>query len=139
MPLALGVTLATPNDAVPQLFLKMFPSWFTGFCFAAIAIGALVPAAIMSIAAANTFTRNVYRKYLNPECTLQQEAQMAKLVSLVVKVVALEFVIFLPLQYAILLQLLGRIWIPETIPAIIFGLFIRWLHHRTLLAGWLMG
>ena len=35
----------------------MFPDWFVGVAFAAIAIGALVPAAVMSIAAANLFTR----------------------------------------------------------------------------------
>ena len=39
--------------------------WFAGVAFAAICIGALVPAAIMSIAAANLFTRNIYREYLN--------------------------------------------------------------------------
>ena len=44
---------------MPDLFLKYFPSWFTGVAFAAIAIGALVPAAVMSIAAANLFTRNI--------------------------------------------------------------------------------
>lgn len=64
---------------------------------------------------------------------------MAKIVSLVVKVGALAFVIFLPLQYAIVLQLLGGVWILETFPAIIFGLFTRWLHHRALLAGWIAG
>ena len=44
------------NFSVPALFLALFPSWFVGVAFAAIAIGALVPAAIMSIATANTFT-----------------------------------------------------------------------------------
>lgn len=139
MALAAGVHPATPNDAVPQLFLKVFPPWFAGFCFAAIAIGALVPAAIMSIAASNTFTRNIYREFINPDCTVQQETQVAKLASLVVKVGALAFIIFLPTQYAILLQLLGGIWILETFPAIIFGLFTRWLHHGALLAGWAVG
>jgi SSS family solute:Na+ symporter len=99
MALAAGVKPPTPNDAVPELFLKMFPDWFAGFCFAAVAIGALVPAAIMSIAAANTFTRNIYRQYIRPGCTPQQEASTAKLVSLVVKIGALAFIIFLPLQY----------------------------------------
>src|SRR5262249_58527947 len=32
------------NFAVPALFLHMFPSWFVGIAFAAIGIGALVPA-----------------------------------------------------------------------------------------------
>ena len=53
-----------PQLVVPQLFEDFFPDWFTGVAFAAIAIGALVPAAIMSIAAANTFTRNIYKEWL---------------------------------------------------------------------------
>ena len=44
---------------------QMFPSWFAGVAFAAIGIGALVPAAIMSIAAANLLTRNIYKEYLH--------------------------------------------------------------------------
>src|SRR6266446_4227723 len=36
------------NFAVPALLLHSFPSWFVGIAFAAIGIGALVPAAIMS-------------------------------------------------------------------------------------------
>src|SRR6202047_5232472 len=40
------------NFAVPALFLHNFPSWFAGVAFAAMGIGALVPAAIMAIGAA---------------------------------------------------------------------------------------
>lgn len=40
-----------PQLVVPQLFEDQFPAWFAGLAFAAIAVGALVPAAIMSIAA----------------------------------------------------------------------------------------
>ena len=106
---------------------------------AAIAIGALVPAAIMSIAAANLFTRNVYREYLKPDCTHAQEARMAKLSSLVVKLGALAFVLFLPQKYAIYLQLLGGIWIIQTLPSIVVGLYTRWLHRGALVAGWTAG
>ncbi len=49
------------NTVVPLLFDQQFPAWFAGVAFAAIGIGALVPAAIMSIAAANLFTRNIYK------------------------------------------------------------------------------
>ncbi len=42
-----------------------------GVGFAAIVIGALVPAAIMSIAAANLFTRNIYMEFLRPDATPQ--------------------------------------------------------------------
>jgi solute:Na+ symporter, SSS family len=121
---------------IPQLFEDQFPSWFAGFAFAAIAIGALVPAAIMSIAAANLFTRNIYRDFLKPHATHEQEARVSKLVSLVVKLGALLFVFFLDRQNAINFQLLGGIWILQTFPAIVFGLYTRWFHRWGLLAGW---
>ena len=127
------------NFAVPALFLDHFPDWFTGVAFAALAIGALVPAAIMSIAAANLFTRNVWGGLFHRSMSPASEAQTAKLVSLLVKVGALAFIIFLPMQYAIQLQLLGGIWIIQTLPAIVLGLFTRWFHGRALLAGWLAG
>jgi len=127
------------NFAVPALFLHNFPSWFVGIAFAAIGIGALVPAAIMSIAAANLFTRNVYREFFHPRATDKQEAQMAKWVSLVVKFGALVFIVFVPLQYAIQLQLLGGIWIIQTLPAVMIGLYTRWFNSWALLIGWAAG
>jgi len=127
------------NFAVPALILHAFPDWFAGVAFAAIGIGGLVPAAIMSIAAANLFTRNIYLRFLKPDCTPREEARNAKIVSLVVKLGALVFIIFLPLQYAIQLQLLGGIWISQTIPAVIVGLYTRWLNPWALLIGWAAG
>jgi len=50
-----------PQLSVPLPFARMFPSWFAGVGDVAIAIGALVPAAVMSIAAANLFTRTICR------------------------------------------------------------------------------
>jgi SSS family solute:Na+ symporter len=125
--------------AVPALVLHLFPSWFAGFAFAAIGIGALVPAAIMSIAAANIWTRNIYRELIRPDCTPLQEAQMAKWASLVVKFGALLFIIFLPQQYAIQLQLLGGIWIIQTLPAVVLGLYTRWFDGWALFLGWAAG
>ena len=139
MAIAAGVRPTTSAGVVPALFLKEFPEWFAGFGFAAIAIGALVPAAIMSIAASNLFTRNIYSAYLRPDATAREEAATAKLVSLVVKIGALAFIIFLPAQQAINLQLLGGVWILQTFPAIVFGLYTRWLHRRALLIGWAAG
>ena len=127
------------NYAVPALILHMFPSWFAGVAFAAIGIGALVPAAIMSIAAANLFTRNIYREFIHPQCSNAQESQMAKWVSLVVKAGALAFIIALPQQYAIQLQLLGGIWIIQTLPAVLLGLYTRWFNPWALLVGWAVG
>jgi len=133
---AAGVKVDNPQQSVPQLFENEFPSWFAGVGYAAIAIGALVPAAIMSIAAANLFTRNIYRAYFRPDATPREEATVSKLVSLVVKVGALFFVLALSKSFAINLQLLGGVWILQTFPAIVVGLYTRWFHRWALLAGW---
>jgi solute:Na+ symporter, SSS family len=130
---------ANPQLVVPQLFEDMFPSWFAGVAFAAIAIGALVPAAIMAIAAANLFTRNIYREWFRPSATPAQEARVGKVVSLLVKFVALVFVLTMDKQNAINFQLLGGIWILQTFPAIVFGLYTRWFHRWALIAGWAVG
>ena len=127
------------NFAVPALLLHGFPSWFVGIAFAAIGIGALVPAAIMSIAAANLYTRNIHREFINQNPTDRQEAQMAKWVSLIVKVGALVFILFVPTKYAIELQLLGGIWIIQTLPAVMLGVYTRWFNSWALLIGWAVG
>jgi SSS family solute:Na+ symporter len=139
MAIARGINPSNPNFAVPDLFLNVFPSWFVGFAFAAIAIGALVPAAVMSIAAANLFTRSVYKGYLRSGASSGDEARIAKIVSLLVKVGALVIIITLPTKYAIELQLLGGVWILQTLPAIVIGLYTRWLHRWALVAGWAVG
>src|SRR5450432_1715257 len=127
------------NFAVPALLLHSFPAWFAGVAFAAIGIGALVPAAIMSIAAANLYTRNIHREFINKTPTDKQESQVAKLTSLIVKVGALVFILFVPTKYAIQLQLLGGIWIIQTLPPVMLGAYTRWFNSWALLAGWAVG
>ena len=125
--------------AVPYLFQHMFPPWFTGIAFAGIVIGALVPAAIMSIAAANLFTRNVFKEFFKPDATPRLQTQMSQWASLVVKLGALLFAISLPKTFSINLQLLGGIWILQLAPMVIGGLFTRWFHRWALLTGWFAG
>ncbi|HEX9462617.1 MAG TPA: sodium:solute symporter [Alphaproteobacteria bacterium] len=136
---AAGLKLASNNDVVPALFKALFPGWFAGFAFAAIAIGALVPAAVMSIGAANLFTRNFWKAYVNPDVTAAGEAQVAKITSLVVKAGSLVAILYLPTQFALDLQLLGGLWILQTFPAVVFGLFVNWFSARALLLGWAAG
>jgi SSS family solute:Na+ symporter len=125
--------------AVPYLFQHLFPSWFAGIAFAAIVIGALVPAAIMAIAAANLFTRNIFKEFFKPDAGPRLETRVSQWVSLIVKVGALLFAVSLPKTFSINLQLLGGIWIVQTFPSLVFGLFTRWFHRYALLAGWLAG
>src|SRR5580704_13288216 len=127
------------NTVVPNLFQHMFPSWFTGLAFSMIVIGALVPAAFMSIAAANLFTRNIYKEYLRPQASPQEQTQVSKLVSLLVKVGALLFILLINPQFSIDLQLLGGAMILQTLPSVMIGLYSRWLHRGALITGWAAG
>ena len=127
------------NTIVPRLFDQMTPDWFAGVAFAAIGVGALVPAAIMSIAAANLFTRNVYKEFLRPTATPPEEARVSKLASLVVKFGAVAFILFLDPQFSIDLQLIGGVIILQTLPAVGLGLYTRWFHRWALAAGLVAG
>lgn len=136
---AAGFAQYKGNFAVPALMLKAFPEWFAGLAFAAIAIGALVPASIMSIATANIFTRDIYKAFLKPGATELEESRMAKLISLIVKAGALGFILALPAETAIQFQLLGGIWIIQTLPAVFCGLSRLRLRAGALLLGWACG
>jgi SSS family solute:Na+ symporter len=127
------------NGAVPALINTLFPSWFAGFAFAAISIGALVPAAVMSIAAANLFTRNIYKEYFNRAASDRQESEVAKITSFVVKFGALLFIVYVPAKNVIDFQLLGGIWILQTLVPVFLGLYTNWFNRWAMLAGWLVG
>jgi len=139
MALALPKPPAAGNGAVPALITQLFPNWLAGFAFAAISIGALVPAAVMSIAAANLFTRNIYKEYFRPNSSEREEAQTAKITSFLLKFGALLFIIFVPTQNIISFQLLGGVWIIQTLPPVFLGLYTHWFNRWALLIGWAAG
>lgn len=127
------------NTVVPRLFDQAFPNWFTGIAFAAIGIGALVPASVMSIAAANLWTRNIYKAYLNRDATAEQETSQSKIASLAVKLGAVVLIVGLEPGYSINLQLIGGVIILQTLPMVAIPLYTRWFHFRGLIAGWAVG
>jgi SSS family solute:Na+ symporter len=133
-----GVKSAGDNTdlAVPLLFQHLFPSWFAGIGYSAIIIGALVPAAIMSIAAANLFSRNIYKEFFRPNASPREETAAARWASLVMKAGALIFALELSKTFSINLQLLGGLWILQTFPSILVGLYTRWFHRWALVIGW---
>ncbi len=139
--LAAGVAAPPGNAevAAPLLVADLLPAVASGIVFGAIAVGALVPAAVMSVAFAALFTRNVYVEFFAPHTTPKGEVRVARWVSLLAKVAALGFVFGLRDQVAINLQLLGSLWILQTLPTVAIGLFTNWLHPRALLAGWAVG
>ena len=127
------------ETAVPMLVDRLMPGSLAGLVFGAITIGAMVPAAVMSIAAATSFVRNVYVEYFHPTATPKRQVRIAKMVSLIAKAGAVAFVFGLRDQDAINLQLLGGVWILQIFPAVAVGLYTRRLHPRALLAGWATG
>jgi SSS family solute:Na+ symporter len=44
-----------------------------------------------------------------------------------------------PTKYAIYLQLLGGIWIIQTLPTLVIGAYTRWFNDWALLVGWAVG
>ncbi|MGH3771835.1 MAG: sodium:solute symporter family transporter, partial [Pseudonocardiaceae bacterium] len=127
------------NTVIPMLFEGQFPAWFAGVALAAIGIGALVPAAIMSIAAANLWTRNIYKVYRHRDATPEQETRQAKIASLVVKFGAVALIVLIDPQYSIDLQLISGVIILQTLPMVAIALYTRWFHIWGLAAGWAVG
>ena len=130
---AAGIVTSHPNAVVPLLFLAIFPGWFAGFAFAAIAVGALVPAAVMAVGAANLVTRNLLPS------SAGRSTRLAQLAALAVKCAALGCILLLDPRFAIDLQLLGGVWVLQTLPALVLGLLRLGLNAAGLLAGWAAG
>jgi SSS family solute:Na+ symporter len=139
--LARGVTPADGdlNTVVPRMIHEYFPAWSAGIAYAALSIAALIPAAVMSIAAANTFTRSLYRTYLRPGASPAAEAWTSRWMSLFVKFGAAALILAVDPAFSVDLQLIGGVLILQTIPAVFLGLLTGWFHRAALTAGLLSG
>ncbi|MFC7531577.1 sodium:solute symporter [Actinoplanes sp. GCM10030250] len=139
--IARGVTPADGdlNTVVPRLIQEFFPSWSAGIAYAALSVAALIPAAVMSIAAANAFTRSLYRPYLRPDASPATEARVSRWVSLIVKFGAAGLILAVDPAFSVDLQLIGGVIILQTIPAAFLGLLTGWFHRAGLIAGLLAG
>ena len=137
--LAAGITVTNNSSVIPELFVRFFPSWFTGVAFAAILIGALVPAAIMAIGAANLFASNILTTFVSRRSGSSPAAGTARYLSLLVLFGALLIATNIKPIYAIDFQLLGGAWILQIFPAVVLGLYSRWFHPHALLLGWFCG
>src|SRR2546430_2006611 len=93
----------------------------------------------MSIAAANLFTRNIYKEYLKRDATPAQEAAVSKVTSLIVKIGAVRVILGINPQFSIDLQLIGGGIILQTLPPVGLGLYTGWFHRWGLVAGWFVG
>lgn len=135
--IAAHIAVKDASNVVPLLFVRFFPDWFTGVADAAVVIGALVPAAIMCIGAANLFASNVFREF-SPERSAV-ETLVAKLLTVAIAAFALLVIFFVPVPFAIDFQLLGGALMLQIFPAFVLGLWTRWFHPKALFAGWACG
>ena len=135
--IAAGIKTTNANTVVPQLFVRFFPNWFAGVAQATIVIGALVPAAIMAIGAANLFTRNMLAVFSGGRASTN--ARTPKILTVAICFLALYLVTSLPVSYAVYFQLLGGAWMLQAFPSFVCGLYTRWFHPKALLLGWACG
>ncbi len=126
--------------AFPDVVLKMFPSAFTAFAFAAVVVGSIVPASIMALASANLLTRNVYLEYINQKASSKTQSWLSRSLVIVIIVLALLFS-FIPVasKNIIFLQTFGGAFILQTLPAVFLSLYTRKLNKWAIAIGWLAG
>lgn len=136
--LAAGIRVAPQQSSsiVPLLFARFFPDWFAGVAYAAVVVGALVPAAIMCIGAANLFASNVFAEFSGDRPAA--ETRTAKVLTLGMCGLGLLLVFFLQVPYTIDFQLLGGALMLQAFPAVGLGLWVR-IPPKALLAGWAAG
>ena len=139
MAYAKGIHVSDANLALPRLFQASFPNWFVGISFAAIGIGAMVPAGIMAISAANLFSKNIWTAYIRHDSSAALQTWLARAVAVIITGLALLFILVIKTTFILNFQLLGGIWILQTFPAIVLGLYTRWFHRWALLLGWVAG
>ncbi|MEU4689525.1 sodium:solute symporter [Actinoplanes sp. NPDC023714] len=127
------------NTVIPRLIHEYFPSWSAGIAYAGLSVAALIPAAVMSIAAANAFTRSLFRPYLRPDAAPVTEARVSRWVSLLVKFGAAALILAVDPAFSVDLQLIGGVVILQTIPAVLLGLLTGWFHRAALITGLIAG
>src|SRR5262245_661880 len=133
------VSVGDLNTIIPQLFHQLFPAWSAGIAYATLTVSALIPAAIMSISAANVFTRAIYTDFIRPRASANEEHRVSQWVSLLMKFGGAAFVLILPVQFSTDFQSIGAVVVLQTLPAVFFGLLTGWFHRGVLIAGMLAG
>jgi len=127
------------NTITPMIFHNLFPAWCAGIAYATLAIASLIPASIMSIAAASLFTRSIYCEFFRPRASGKEEARVSQWASLFVKIGAVVVVLLLRADFATEIQSIGGVIILQTLPAVFFGLLVGWFHRWALVLGMIGG
>jgi SSS family solute:Na+ symporter len=108
--------------ALLTIVRQSYPPWFLGIIGAAGALTAMVPAAILILAAAALFAKNFYREMISPGLTDDQVAKLARALVIAITLIALYFAIYSSTTLVNLL-LIGYAGVTQFLPGVTFGLY----------------
>ncbi len=117
---------------------KSFPAWFLGVIGGAGALTAMVPAAMLILTAATLFAKNFCRPVFAPAMTDGQVAKLARIMVVVITIIALYFAIVSSTTLVSLL-LLGYAGVTQFFPGVVLGLYWRRATMVGVFSGMLVG
>jgi SSS family solute:Na+ symporter len=124
--------------ALLTIVRESYPPWFLGVIGAAGALIAMVPAAILILAAAALFAKNFYREMISPGLTDDQVAKLARALVIVITLIALYFAIYRSTTLVNLL-LIGYAGVTQFFPGVTFGLYWRRVTKAGVFTGLVVG
>jgi SSS family solute:Na+ symporter len=130
--------LANGDMALLTIVQKSYSPWFLGVIGAAGALTAMVPAAILILAAAALFAKNFYRPMISPGMTDDQVAKLAKVLVIVITLIALYLAIYSATTLVNLL-LLGYAGVTQFLPGVLFGLYWKRVNKAGVFTGLVTG
>jgi SSS family solute:Na+ symporter len=126
--------LANPDMALLAIVKKTWPPWFLGFVGAAGAVTAMVPAAILVLAAAALLAKNVIRPVFRPTAGEAAVMRLSRLLVVAVMGAALVSALLLPGSLVNLL-ILGYDGVCQLFPGVVLGLTWRRVSRAGVAAG----
>jgi SSS family solute:Na+ symporter len=130
--------LKTPDMAFMALVRQVLPGWALGLVGGAGALACMIPAADLLLTTSMLFTRNIFSRTVGRDITPQFQGKLARIVVLVLTVVALALAIYLP-NMLVNLLLTGYSGVTQFFPMIVLGLFWKSSTKIASFAGLIVG
>lgn len=124
---------------IPLLVYDLAPRWLAGALYGCFAVGTLVPASAMVVAAGTLVARNIHAEYARSVVGPLREGRVARRASVLVTAIAGAAVLLLPSSTSMYLHLLCGMWLLQCAPLVVVSPFTTWFHPQALLAGWATG
>jgi len=130
--------LKTPDMAFMALVRQVLPGWALGLVGGAGALACMIPAADLILTTSMLFTRNIFCRTVGRDTTPQFQAKLARVVVLILTVIALALAIYLP-NMLVNLLLTGYSGVTQFFPMIVLGLFWKSSTKIASFAGLIVG